>query len=118
MYSIISLALVDVQMMFEFYWIVDAVQLTGVLPGISGLEVPQGDLRPVVPVNESLLVVDLDGPRGEESDSVLPGDHITAWAEVGHNQLLSPSPTFIVDIAREGHIISNFDLKALLLGVE
>ena len=65
-------------MMFEFYRIVDAVQLTGVLPGISWLDVPDSDLRPVVPVNEPLLVEDLDRASGEQSDPVLPGDHITA----------------------------------------
>ena len=41
----------------------DAVELTGVLPGIFRLDVPQSDLAAVVPVDQPLLVVDLDRPR-------------------------------------------------------
>ena len=70
-------------------------------------------------MNEPLLVVDLDRAGGEQSDPVLPGDHITACRPVEvRSTTAQVILTFIVDIARKGHVISNFDLEALLLGVE
>ena len=65
-------------MMEELYGSVDTVQLAGVLPRIPGLYVPQGDLTPVVPVDQTVLVVDLDRAGCQEADSILPGDHVTA----------------------------------------
>ena len=68
-------------MVDELYRSVDTVQLTGILSGVFRLDVSEGDLTAVVPVDQSLLVVDLDGPRSQQSDSVLPGDDILAWSD-------------------------------------
>ena len=72
-------------MVTELYRSVDTVELAGVLPGIFGLDVPQSDLAAVVPVDQPLLVVDLDRTCRQQSDSVLPGDHVPAWV---HRQLI------------------------------
>ena len=70
-------------------------------------------------MNEPLLVVDLDRAGGEQSDPVLPGDHITACRPVEvRSTTAQVFLTFIVDIARKGDIITNFDLEFMLLGVE
>ena len=50
-------------MVDELYRSVDTVQLTGILSGVFRLDVSEGDLTAVVPVDQSLLVVDLDRPR-------------------------------------------------------
>ena len=65
-------------MVDQLYRSVDTVELTGVLPGIFRLDISQGDLTPVVPVDQSLLIVDLDRSRCQQSDSILPGDDILA----------------------------------------
>ena len=65
-------------MVDQLYRSVDTVELTGVFPGIFRLDISQGDLTPVVPVDQPLLVVDLDRTRRQQSDSILPGDHILA----------------------------------------
>ena len=101
---------------------VHTVQLTGVVPGISRLDISQGDLTPVVPVDQSLLIVDLDRPRRQQSHSVLPGDHILACP--AYSQLVQGTDggpavsTFVVDEAGEGHVVSNFYLEAFLHGLE
>ena len=106
-------------MVDELYRSVDTVQLTGILPGVFRLDISEGDLTAVVPVDQSLLVIDLDGPRRQKSHSVLPGDHILAWPETVVNQGPGHAvSTFIVDEAREGHVIPNFDLKPFPGGLE
>ena len=68
-------------MVDELYRSVDTVQLTGILPGIFRLDISEGDLTAVVPVDQSLLIVDLDRTRRQQSHSILPGDDILAWSD-------------------------------------
>ena len=109
-------------MVDQFYRSVDTVELTGVLPGIFRLDISQGDLTPVVPVDQSLLIVDLDRSRRQQSHSVLPGDHILAcpaYSQLIQGKAWGPTvSTFVVDEAREGHVVSNFYLEAFLHGLE
>ena len=65
-------------MVDQLYRSVDTVQLAGVLPGIFRLDISEGDLTAVVPVDEPLLIVDLDRTRRQQSHSILPGDHVLA----------------------------------------
>ena len=63
-------------MVDQLYRSVDTVELTGVFPGIFRLDISQGDLTPVISVDQSLLVVDLDGASRQQSHAILPGDDI------------------------------------------
>ena len=65
-------------MVDQLYRSVDTVQLTGVISGIFRLDISEGDLTAVVPVDEPLLIVDLDRTRRQQSHSILPGDHVLA----------------------------------------
>ena len=91
-------------MVTELYRGVDTVELTGVLPGIFGLDVPQGDLAAVVPVDQPLLVVDLDRTCRQQSDSVLPGDHVPAWV---HRQLVQGLQFLPLLLTRQGKVTSS-----------
>ena len=95
-------------MVDELYRSVDTVQLTGILPGVFRLDISEGDLTAVVPVDQSLLVIDLDGPRRQKSHSVLPGDHILAWPETVVNQgpgrAMQPLPLLLT---RQGKVTSS-----------
>ena len=60
---------------------VHGVELAGVLPLVPGLHVPQGDLAPVVAVDQTVLIINLYWPRSQEANTIFPGYHVSTYRE-------------------------------------